>query len=219
MAIDKKKDSTKTCYGFFTLEKNLIGKYLPEIEKILGYETGRLYKGAAFYLLNNPSQTADFNFMGTTKHADHQVKQKAWLGSLNTEGRKEVHLGTYMQERLIKVYPISKHDDWICRHLNTEQTYMYQRATKQLNSMSGNDSEKKLNELLLLFVKWPDVQETIKKEYDVLKMVNSSDKVLDKVYPPSYGGTAMQWSAPLGIKGQLVCEMSNYGSDRYYPKF
>ena len=103
--------------GYITQEKYLRGRTLIEIERILGFHTGRLSQGAIFYVLTEIPQETQFEMGGYTQVAEHHFKEaygKAVAG-LDVEALKKMLVKeVFTREglnRLVKVRPNMGHND------------------------------------------------------------------------------------------------------------
>ena len=63
-------------YGFITQEKFLRNKSLAELERLLGFQTGRLAQGAIISYLKQLPSAEQFDFAGYTQVADQHFKEQ-----------------------------------------------------------------------------------------------------------------------------------------------
>jgi len=104
--------------GFVTSEKYLLNQTLPEIEKRLGFQEGRLSEGATFLVAERIPQKGEFETRGYSQVAGH--KHVPLDKQINTEGHplegyNKDALQTRAQnamseDRLIKVVPKKEHN-------------------------------------------------------------------------------------------------------------
>jgi hypothetical protein len=85
--------------GYFTVERNIIGASLPEMEAKLGFRPGRLLYGARILLLQRQPVVGEFVFAGSTRYSNAK-------GLVGLEQRKNVAVPTaWLGQRLVKVVP------------------------------------------------------------------------------------------------------------------
>jgi len=110
--------STKMCSGFVTRQLNLQGQSLEEIERRLGFHTGRLKAGAEFYVAQKLPAPHQFDLAGYTQVADQHTKEK--YGDINNPAdpmllrKKELAADQWSEKgynRLVKVIPVTRHDN------------------------------------------------------------------------------------------------------------
>jgi hypothetical protein len=65
-----------TVYGFITQEKYVRNKSLGELERLLGFRTGRLSKGAKIYYLTQLPGTEQFHFRGYSQVAGDKYEKE-----------------------------------------------------------------------------------------------------------------------------------------------
>ena len=115
---------TMSLRGFFTTQKHLQGKTLREIERLLGFNDGRLSKGAKFFTPLILPGIDGFEFAGYSQVAGHHTQ--AQYGNINSpegpaekkqydEMKKKVagSWTLYGSERLIKVLPVTRPRDGV----------------------------------------------------------------------------------------------------------
>lgn len=108
---------TENLRGCFTIQRYIQGKSLREIERLLGFNEGRLAKGARFYTPVVIPGINNFEFAGYTQVSTDRIKEV--YGDINkrdTEIKKIEHdeqkrrvagnWRVYGAERLIKVAPV-----------------------------------------------------------------------------------------------------------------
>jgi hypothetical protein len=114
--------------GFVTQEKFINGKSLSELERILGFQAGRLNEGAVFYALKQLPMPEQFEFKGYTQVAEHHFTEQyggsSFLNQDRNESKKDYDTRMLKvknniiktvwaetgPERLIKVRAIKDHD-------------------------------------------------------------------------------------------------------------
>ena len=101
--------------GCITQEKYLRGRTLAEIERILGFHTGRLSQGMIVAALTQIPRADQFEFRGYTQVAGHHYQQQ--YGNITfdiTKAKnkiiKEV-FKTHGPDRLVKVLPNIRHNN------------------------------------------------------------------------------------------------------------
>jgi hypothetical protein len=83
--------------GYFTVERNIVGASLPEIEAKLGFRPGRLLYGARVLVLQRQPVAGEFAFAGSTRYSDAN-------GLVGLEQRQNVAIPTaWLGQRLVKV--------------------------------------------------------------------------------------------------------------------
>lgn len=101
----------KTVTGYITAERSLLGQNLREIERRLGYQSGRLRKGAFFMLLlETPTiEDSSFELRGYSSVPEHKFKMSS---GLDEKKLKEIKVNNWRSKniQLIKVIPIIGHD-------------------------------------------------------------------------------------------------------------
>jgi hypothetical protein len=89
--------------GYFTIERNIEGASLYDIEAKLGFRSGRLLYGARVLLLLRQPLAGQFLFAGSTRYSDAR-------GLVRKEQRQNVPVpNAWRGERLIKVVPNLRH--------------------------------------------------------------------------------------------------------------
>ena len=89
--------------GCFTIEKNIRGLTIREIELRLGFRTGRLTHGARIIALDREPTVHEFEPLGSTRFANGTGLSKTDLHA------SKFIPGAWLGERLIKVEPILPH--------------------------------------------------------------------------------------------------------------
>jgi hypothetical protein len=89
--------------GYFTIERNIVGCSLRELESKLGFRPGRLTDGARFLALVRPPAVGQFVFAGSTRYSDAK-------GLVDVGKRRNVPIPhAWHGQRLIKVQPNLQH--------------------------------------------------------------------------------------------------------------
>lgn len=89
--------------GYFTVERNIVGLSLPEMESKLGFRPGRLTRGARFLVLARQPMVGQFVFAGSTLYSDAK-------GLVDVELRRNVPIPhAWLGQRLVKVDPALAH--------------------------------------------------------------------------------------------------------------
>jgi hypothetical protein len=100
--------------GYFTIERNLIGSTLRELESKLGFRPGRLAQGARILLLLRRPSVGEFVFAGSTRYSNAK-------GLVALEQRQDVPIPhAWLGQRLVKVDPHLPHSEseWYPRAAN-----------------------------------------------------------------------------------------------------
>jgi len=89
--------------GYFTIERNIVGLSLPEMESKLGFRPGRLTRGARILVLARQPMVGQFVFAGSTLYSDAK-------GLVDIELRRNVPIPhAWLGQRLVKVDPVLAH--------------------------------------------------------------------------------------------------------------
>jgi hypothetical protein len=99
--------SQVVAWGFFTQEKYILGKTGKQLEKILGYKTGRLDQGFAVFVLDISGENFDFMMFGYTMVAEHQFGTN-YQDNYRSEQLKNLAIDKWSssdRERVVKVVP------------------------------------------------------------------------------------------------------------------
>lgn len=92
--------------GYFTIERNIVGATLPEMETRLGLRPGRLARGARVLVLLRQPLAGEFVFAGSTLYSDAR-------GLVGVDQRKNVPVPhAWLGQRLVKVVPNLLHANW-----------------------------------------------------------------------------------------------------------
>ena len=98
--------------GCITQEKYIKGKSLAELERILGFHTGRLRNGIVVAALQQMPAKDQFELLGYTQVAGHKINGDTFKG-LEVDKLKELVIKTVFSnsdvERLVKVLPNTPH--------------------------------------------------------------------------------------------------------------
>lgn len=97
--------------GFITQDKYLLGQTLLELEKRLGYRTGRLSKGIWIAVCLKLPEASQFELKGYSQVAGHKPMN---LQGLETDQLKKIALSVMKTEgpdRLVKVFPVTDHEN------------------------------------------------------------------------------------------------------------
>ena len=91
--------------GYFTIERNIVGATLPEMETRLGLRPGRLARGARVLVLLRQPLAGEFVFAGSTLYSDAR-------GLVGVDQRKNVPVPhAWLGQRLVKVVPNLPHSE------------------------------------------------------------------------------------------------------------
>jgi hypothetical protein len=89
--------------GYFTIERNIVGLSLREMEPRLGFRPGRLTHGARILVLLRPPAVGQFAIAGSTRYSDAN-------GLVDIELRRNVPIPhAWLGQRLVKVDPTLAH--------------------------------------------------------------------------------------------------------------
>jgi len=92
--------------GYFTVERNIVGLTLSQMEAKLGFRPGRLATGARLFALQRQPSVGEFVYAGSTRYSNAQ-------GLVDVEKRREAASTTiphaWLGQRLIKVRPNLPH--------------------------------------------------------------------------------------------------------------
>lgn len=116
--------------GCFTKDKFLDGRTLGEIEKILGFQVGRLAGGIAVVALTELPGPAQFDLAAYSNIATHRLQAPV---GLNIDKLKLNAMATWATtgfERLVKVLPAVRHDP----NMNPDIQYPPGRGAPQWNA-------------------------------------------------------------------------------------
>ena len=196
--------------GYFTLEKDLLNKTLYEMERLLGYQKGRLKQGADILILKAPKRTSDFAIMGTTLFPGHRLEKTSLNRAMNGEESKLKSLELFKRERLIKVVPLTIHVAAMKPYLSSEEYTIL----REINTIDRDKEEiiqelkdRGLNDNSLLV-------KQLKENYRLVDKLYKRQKISDNLYP-SAKRAIYQWRLLSAIQGRCVCRMTNYRKDRY----
>ena len=85
--------------GYFTIERNIIGATLSELEQKLGFAPGRLLTGARVLVLKRQPLVGEFVVAGSTRYSNGE-------GLIPAEERRSVAIPhAWLNQRLVKVKP------------------------------------------------------------------------------------------------------------------
>jgi len=105
-----------TVTGFVTQRKNLSGKSLDEIERLLGYSKMRLAAGVIIAALNRLPEQDEFHIAGYSQVASHHTDEQYGKNLQTKYDMKIVTRNLYKNEwgltgqnQLIKVMPVIRH--------------------------------------------------------------------------------------------------------------
>lgn len=85
--------------GYFTVERNIVGLSLREMESKLGFRPGRLTKGVRILRLVRQPVVGEFVFAGSTKYSDAK-------GLVDVSLRRNIPVPhAWLGQRLVKVLP------------------------------------------------------------------------------------------------------------------
>ena len=92
--------------GYFTLERNIVGLTLQEMERKLGFRPGRLASGARILVLQRQPLVGEFVFAGSTRYSDAE-------GLVGVAQRRTAASTTiphaWLGQRLVKIVPNLAH--------------------------------------------------------------------------------------------------------------
>src|SRR5262245_56400006 len=91
--------------GYFTIERNIVGATLSDMETRLGLRPGRLSRGARVLVLLRQPLVGEFAFAGSTLYSDAR-------GLVGVDQRKNVPVPhAWLGQRLVKVVPNLPHSE------------------------------------------------------------------------------------------------------------
>jgi len=105
--------------GCFTQEKFLLGQTLAEIEKLIGFQQGRLSQGAVILALTQLPLPNQFEVAGYNNVATHRFKMPSGLNKDVLKANARQQWATTGINRLVKVRPSIGHD----QNLNSDIQY------------------------------------------------------------------------------------------------
>jgi|FLYL01.1.fsa_nt_gi hypothetical protein len=105
--------------GCVTQEKYVRGRTLVDLERILGFHTGRLAHGIVVARLNVLPQPDQFELAGYTQVASHRHREPTGLDIPKLKSLARAKWAAGGLERLVKVIPNTPHDN------NLEPDYQY----------------------------------------------------------------------------------------------
>jgi len=93
----------ETVRGYFTVERNIVGSTLREMESKLGFRPGRLTHGARVLVLLRQPSVGEFAFAGSTRYSDAD-------GLVGLDQRRNFPIPhAWLGQRLVKVEPNLPH--------------------------------------------------------------------------------------------------------------
>lgn len=102
--------------GCITQEKYLKGRSTAELERILGFKTGRLFSGYVVAVLEQVPQLDEFELLGYTQVAGHKFGPEA-LNGLDVNKLKQTVQQTVFSitgdNRLVKILPNLPHQQFM----------------------------------------------------------------------------------------------------------
>jgi len=96
--------------GCVTKDKYLRGKTLEQIERLIGFHTGRLSKGMTVVVLNRQPQMHEFDLGAYTQVATHRFQQPTSLDIDKIKQMAQASWSLAGLERLVKILPAIRHD-------------------------------------------------------------------------------------------------------------
>ena len=91
--------------GYFTVERNIVGATLWDMESKLGFRPGRLIKGARVLVLRQQPGAGQFVFAGSSRYSDAK-------GLVGIEKRQNFPIPhAWLGQRLVKVVPNLPHSE------------------------------------------------------------------------------------------------------------
>ncbi|MEM9836469.1 MAG: hypothetical protein AAF828_08200 [Bacteroidota bacterium] len=211
MIIYKIDRDTTTAGGYFTFEENILNKNLREIEDLLGFERSRLQEGADFYILTPPTQTNQFEVLGSTVFPGERFRASPLGQRVNSDDARMKALSKFRRKRLVKVFPLQAHPDAFYQHLKqlppAELKYF-----DQVSSMGGNPSayieqqSKRYGEKHFVVQRMREILET---RNDIFQ------QLLDEMYPSATGWGVPQFNALVPLSGHFYCRMTGYPGDTF----
>jgi hypothetical protein len=89
--------------GYFTVERNIVGSTLPELEQKLGFAPGRLATGARVLVLGRRPLVGEFVVAGSTRYSNAE-------GLIPPDQRRSIAIPhAWLNQRLVKVKPNRGH--------------------------------------------------------------------------------------------------------------
>ncbi len=202
-------------YGFFTLEKYLIGLSLYEIEGILGYEQGRLKQGADFYIVTPPNHASDFDRYGTSVFPGHKFENSNLQNAINTNEKRNEDLSTFRRKRLIKVIPLQMHIEAMAKYLSRED-YQLIREVKTY----GRSEQEVIDHINLMYRDNFELIQQVKSAFALASDIYKKNKSInDEMYPSAKDSGVPQWKLKRGMPARCICRLTDYTQDRYQKAF
>jgi hypothetical protein len=198
-------------WGYFTLEKDLLNCSLVEMEQRLGYSAGRIKQGADIFILESPSNTSDFDYMGTTMFPAHRLESTGLGNSLNSDKAKHVYLRWFREHRLIKVVPLTTHLEAM-KSLIDPKDYAILKDI-ELFAKGKSDGEVK-QELLRRFDHATETKALIMSHFKKKDAIKKREDINDELYPPALGACVPQWKLNMPVNGRCLFRMTDYHADR-----
>lgn len=96
--------------GCVTQDKFILGRSLPEIERNLGFHSGRLAKGMLVVALLELPRADQFSFAGYSQVATHRFKPSGTLDERVAKANVIAGWTLSGPNRLVKVYATTRHD-------------------------------------------------------------------------------------------------------------
>lgn len=103
-------DKISTIKGYVTQDKFLVGRSLEEIERVLGFHTGRLSRGAVIAKLTSLPGPDEFELAGYSITPGHRHVVPAGLDQQKLKGIAITRWSLAGPARLVKVMPHTNHD-------------------------------------------------------------------------------------------------------------
>jgi len=97
--------------GYVTQDKYLVGRTLEEIERYLGYQRGRLARGAAFMKLARLPKPDEFELAAYSMTAAHRYAAPPELDAAKLKALAMAKWTLTGLDRLVKVRPVTRHND------------------------------------------------------------------------------------------------------------
>ena len=217
MAIQLGLNFQQPIRGSFTVERPLIGHNLVEIERMLGYQAGRLKQGADFYILDPPSSIQQFEIMGTTAIPEHHFRNSQMEAALNTDEVKEAHLSffkTSVEATLMKVVPLQIHVEAMARYLSFEDYQLLKHWDRPGGLSRRQYLENIAREQGRHHPLYAQVERLFNEVADIFK---ENQDVNDHLYPSAGHRSVLAWKTKgsWSLPGRLVCRMTDYRRDLY----
>lgn len=126
--------------GCITQEKFIMGRTLPELERLLGFHAGRLEAGVVIAALLQVPEICQFDLLGYTQVAEHKFSTDTLIG-LDVDKLKEIVLQTTFTtvstNRLVKIMSNTPHSEY----MNNDEQYPPGNGVPQWKLISKVNAE------------------------------------------------------------------------------